>query len=34
MAKTTGVSADQVTNYEVKIRILPESYQNLIPKNK
>jgi len=27
------VTSDQVTNYEVKIRILPESYQNLIPKN-
>ncbi len=30
---TNIVSTDQVTNYEVKIRILPESYQNLIPKN-
>jgi len=30
---TSIVSTDQVTNYEVKIRILPESYQNLIPKN-
>jgi len=26
-AKTTGVSADQVTNFDVKIFILPESYQ-------
>lgn len=28
-AKTTGVSADQVTNFDVKIFILPESYQKL-----
>jgi HlyD family secretion protein len=28
-AKTTGVSADQVTNFDVKIRILPESYAHL-----
>lgn len=28
-AKTTGVSADQVTNFDVKILVLPESYQNL-----
>ena len=28
-AKTTGVSADQVTNFDVKILLLPESYQNL-----
>ncbi len=28
-AKTTGVSADQVTNFDVKILILPESYQDL-----
>ena len=28
-AKTTGVSADQVTNFDVKISILPESYQSL-----
>jgi HlyD family secretion protein len=28
-AKTTGVSADQVTNFDVKILILPESYQSL-----
>ena len=28
-AKTTGVSADQVTNFDVKIFILPESYQEL-----
>jgi HlyD family secretion protein len=29
-AKTTGVSADQVTNFDVKILVLPESYQNLV----
>ena len=29
-AKTTGVSADQVTNFDVKILILPESYQKLV----
>lgn len=29
-AKITGVSADQVTNFDVKILILPESYQNLV----
>jgi HlyD family secretion protein len=29
-AKTTGVSADQVTNFDVKIRVIPESYQNLV----
>lgn len=29
-AKTTGVSADQVTNFDVKILILPESYQDLV----
>lgn len=29
-ANTTGVSADQVTNFDVKIRILPESYKDLI----
>jgi len=28
-AKTTGVSADQVTNFDVKIFILPESYEEL-----
>jgi HlyD family secretion protein len=28
-AKTTGVSADQVTNFDVKIRVLHESYQKL-----
>ena len=29
-ANTTGISADQVTNFEVKIRILRETYQDLI----
>ena len=29
-AKTTGVSADQVTNFDVKILILQQSYQSLI----
>jgi len=29
-AKTTGVSADQVTNFDVKILILPDSYQKLV----
>lgn len=29
-ANTTGLSADQVTNFDVKIRILPDSYKNLI----
>lgn len=28
-AKTTGVSADQITNFDVKIFVLPESYQKL-----
>lgn len=28
-AKTTGVSADQVTNFDVKILILPESYMEV-----
>jgi HlyD family secretion protein len=28
-AKTTGVSADQVTNFDVKILVLPESYKSL-----
>jgi HlyD family secretion protein len=28
-AKTTGVSADQVTNFDVKILILPQSYETL-----
>jgi len=29
-ANTSGINADQVTNYTVKIRVLRESYQNLI----
>ncbi len=29
-AKTTGISADQVTNFDVKILVLPESYLDLI----
>jgi HlyD family secretion protein len=29
-AKTSGVSADQVTNFDVKILVLPGSYQKLI----
>lgn len=32
-ADVTGVSADQVTNFEVKIRLLKESYEDLIPEN-
>jgi HlyD family secretion protein len=31
-AKTTGVSADQVTNFDVKILVLPESYRELVEK--
>lgn len=33
-ANITGVSADQVTNFDVKIRILRQSYMDLIPENK
>jgi HlyD family secretion protein len=29
-ANTTGVSADQITNFNVKIRILPSSYKDMI----
>lgn len=29
-AKTTGISADQVTNFDVKILIMPESYSTLV----
>jgi HlyD family secretion protein len=29
-AKTTGTSADQVTNFDVKILVLPSSYQHLV----
>jgi HlyD family secretion protein len=31
-AKTTGVSADQVTNFDVKILVLPKSYKDLVDK--
>jgi HlyD family secretion protein len=33
-AKTTGVSADQVTNFDVKILVLPESYKDLADNEK
>ena len=33
-ANTTGVTAEQVTNFSVKIRILQESYQDLVNANK
>jgi HlyD family secretion protein len=33
-ANTIGVSADQVTNFDVKIRILPSSYKDLIAADK
>jgi len=33
-ANTVGVSADQVTNFDVKIRILPDSYRDLVPADK
>jgi HlyD family secretion protein len=29
-AKTTGVSADQVTNFDVKILVIPDSYKTLL----
>lgn len=32
-ANTVGVSAEQVTNFDVKIMVLPESYENLIPED-
>lgn len=32
-ADITGVSADQVTNFEVKILILPSSYEDLVPED-
>ncbi|TZF81160.1 efflux RND transporter periplasmic adaptor subunit [Pedobacter sp. BS3] len=32
-ASVTGTSADQVTNFTVKVRILPESYQALVKKD-
>ncbi len=33
-ASVTGVTTDQVTNFNVKIRILRDSYEDLIPKDK
>jgi HlyD family secretion protein len=33
-ASVTGLTTDQVTNFDVKIRILRESYADLIPKDK
>lgn len=33
-ASVVGTSADQVTNFPVKIRILPESYANMVTKDK
>lgn len=33
-ANSTGLTADQVTNFDVKVRILKESYTDLIPKDK
>lgn len=30
-ANTAGIATDQVTNFEVKIRILPDSYKHLLP---
>jgi len=32
-ANTVGVSAEQVTNFDVKILVLPESYASLIPED-
>lgn len=32
-ANTVGVSAEQVTNFDVKIMVLPESYESLIPED-
>ena len=32
-ANTVGTSADQVTNFDVKIRILPESYRDMLRAN-
>jgi HlyD family secretion protein len=33
-AKTVGISADQITNFEVKIRILRFSYEDLVDNNR
>ncbi|TRX65842.1 efflux RND transporter periplasmic adaptor subunit [Carboxylicivirga sp. M1479] len=32
-AKTQGTSADQITNFEVRVLILPQSYEHLIAEN-
>lgn len=32
-ANTTGTTTDQVTNFDVKIRLLPESYQDKVTEN-
>ncbi|HBS88394.1 MAG: hypothetical protein A2W91_14685 [Bacteroidetes bacterium GWF2_38_335] len=32
-ANTTGIASDQVTSFDVKIRILPESYSDLLKQN-
>ncbi len=32
-AKTQGTSADQITNFEVRVLILPESYEHLVSNN-
>ena len=32
-ANVTGIAADQVTNFEVKILILPESYEDIVREN-
>jgi HlyD family secretion protein len=33
-ANVTGLSADQVTNFDVKIRMIPDSYKDLMTENK
>jgi HlyD family secretion protein len=33
-AKTTGVSADQVTNFDVRVFVLPDSYMHLVRENR
>lgn len=33
-ANVSGLSADQVTNFDVKIRMIPDSYKDLITENK
>lgn len=32
-ANITGTSVDQVTNFDVKVRILPESYSDMVPED-